>query len=63
MLCPPYDVIDAQQRAELLHANADNAVELILPDLPDHEVLRLRVREVEARHRRARIHRSRYRAW
>jgi hypothetical protein len=36
-------------------------VQLVLPDLPDHEVLRFRVREVEARHRRARVHRERFR--
>ncbi|WP_375498996.1 DUF1015 family protein [uncultured Jatrophihabitans sp.] len=32
LLCPPYDVIDAAQKAELLRANPDNAVGVILPD-------------------------------
>jgi uncharacterized protein (DUF1015 family) len=32
LLCPPYDVIDAETRARLLSADADNAVSVILPD-------------------------------
>ena len=32
LLCPPYDVIDAEQRAELLRIDPDNAVALILPE-------------------------------
>jgi uncharacterized protein (DUF1015 family) len=34
-LCPPYDVIDAAARAQLLEANADNAVAVILPQAED----------------------------
>jgi uncharacterized protein (DUF1015 family) len=32
LLCPPYDVIDAVARAELLQRDPDNAVAVILPD-------------------------------
>ncbi len=32
LLCPPYDVIDAEERAALLAADPDNAVAVILPD-------------------------------
>ena len=32
LLCPPYDVIDAAQKAELLHRDPDNAVGVILPE-------------------------------
>ena len=32
LLCPPYDVIDAEQKEALLRANPDNAVGVILPD-------------------------------
>lgn len=32
LLCPPYDVIDAAERASLLAGNADNAVAVILPE-------------------------------
>lgn len=32
LLCPPYDVIDAAARSELLARDADNAVSVILPD-------------------------------
>jgi uncharacterized protein (DUF1015 family) len=32
LLCPPYDVIDAEDRARLLEADPDNAVAVILPD-------------------------------
>jgi uncharacterized protein (DUF1015 family) len=32
LLCPPYDVIDAVARAELLQSDPDNAVAVILPD-------------------------------
>ncbi|WP_375482918.1 DUF1015 family protein [uncultured Jatrophihabitans sp.] len=32
LLCPPYDVIDAAQRAELLRRDPDNAVGVILPE-------------------------------
>lgn len=35
LLCPPYDVIDEPQRRELLAADADNAVGVILPDPAD----------------------------
>ena len=35
LLCPPYDVIDADERAALLAADADNAVAVILPEAPD----------------------------
>lgn len=35
LLCPPYDVIDAAARAELLANDPDNAVDLILPEAPD----------------------------
>jgi uncharacterized protein (DUF1015 family) len=35
LLCPPYDVIDATQRARLLEADPDNAVAVILPEAPD----------------------------
>jgi uncharacterized protein (DUF1015 family) len=35
LLCPPYDVIDAGQREQLLAADPDNAVGLILPEAPD----------------------------
>jgi uncharacterized protein (DUF1015 family) len=31
-LCPPYDVIDADQRARLIAADPDNAVAVILPE-------------------------------
>ena len=34
LLCPPYDVIDAAERAALLAADPDNAVALILPEAP-----------------------------
>ncbi len=33
LLCPPYDVIDAAQRAALLAGDPDNAVQLVLPTL------------------------------
>lgn len=36
-LCPPYDVIDAGQRAALIDADADNAVTVILPEAPEGE--------------------------
>jgi uncharacterized protein (DUF1015 family) len=32
LLCPPYDVIDAEIRAKLLAADPDNAVSVILPE-------------------------------
>lgn len=32
LLCPPYDVIDASLRKELLAADPDNAVAVVLPD-------------------------------
>ncbi len=32
LLCPPYDVIDADERAALLAADPDNAVAVILPE-------------------------------
>jgi uncharacterized protein (DUF1015 family) len=32
LLCPPYDVIDADERAALLAADQDNAVAVILPE-------------------------------
>ncbi|MBE7189654.1 DUF1015 domain-containing protein [Jatrophihabitans endophyticus] len=32
LLCPPYDVIDADRRARLLQADPDNAVGVVLPD-------------------------------
>jgi uncharacterized protein (DUF1015 family) len=32
LLCPPYDVIDAQTRARLLATDPDNAVAVVLPD-------------------------------
>ena len=32
LLCPPYDVISPEQKAELLRQDPDNAVALILPD-------------------------------
>jgi uncharacterized protein (DUF1015 family) len=32
LLCPPYDVIDADAKARLLAADPDNAVAVILPD-------------------------------
>jgi uncharacterized protein (DUF1015 family) len=32
LLCPPYDVIDARARAQLLAADPDNAVAVILPE-------------------------------
>jgi uncharacterized protein (DUF1015 family) len=32
LLCPPYDVIDEAQRAELVAADPDNAVTVILPE-------------------------------
>ncbi|MCW2644008.1 MAG: hypothetical protein QOF87_4499 [Pseudonocardiales bacterium] len=35
LLCPPYDVIDADERAQLLAADPDNAVGLILPEATD----------------------------
>ncbi len=35
LLCPPYDVIDADERAALLAADADNAVAVILPEAPE----------------------------
>jgi uncharacterized protein (DUF1015 family) len=35
LLCPPYDVIDAEQRAQLLAGDPDNAVAVILPDAPE----------------------------
>jgi uncharacterized protein (DUF1015 family) len=35
LLCPPYDVIDAEQRAELLAGDPDNAVAVILPEAPE----------------------------
>ena len=35
LLCPPYDVIDAAQRAELLARDPDNAVAVILPEPAD----------------------------
>ncbi|MCL2782284.1 MAG: DUF1015 domain-containing protein, partial [Actinomycetia bacterium] len=31
LLCPPYDVIDEEQRSQLLAGDADNAVRVILP--------------------------------
>ena len=31
-LCPPYDVIDPDQRAELVAADPDNAVTVVLPE-------------------------------
>jgi uncharacterized protein (DUF1015 family) len=35
LLCPPYDVIDADERAQLLASDPDNAVGLILPEATD----------------------------
>lgn len=35
LLCPPYDVIDADARAALLAADADNAVAVVLPEPSD----------------------------
>lgn len=35
LLCPPYDVIDEAERAELLARDSDNAVALILPRAAD----------------------------
>ncbi|MGI8679283.1 MAG: DUF1015 domain-containing protein [Jatrophihabitans sp.] len=35
MLCPPYDVIDADLRASLLATDPDNAVAVVLPDQTD----------------------------
>jgi uncharacterized protein (DUF1015 family) len=35
LLCPPYDVIDADARAELVAQDPDNAVTVILPEGPD----------------------------
>jgi uncharacterized protein (DUF1015 family) len=35
LLCPPYDVIDAQERTRLLAADPDNAVGVILPEAVD----------------------------
>lgn len=35
LLCPPYDVIDAEQRAALLAGDPDNAVAVILPEAPE----------------------------
>lgn len=35
LLCPPYDMIDAAERAALLAGDADNAVGLILPEAPE----------------------------
>lgn len=35
LLCPPYDVIDADERAALLAGDADNAVAVILPEAPE----------------------------
>jgi uncharacterized protein (DUF1015 family) len=35
LLCPPFDVIDADQRARLLAADPDNAVAVILPEATD----------------------------
>jgi uncharacterized protein (DUF1015 family) len=37
LLCPPYDVIDAPQRAALVAADPDNAVTVILPEAPEGE--------------------------
>lgn len=34
LLCPPYDVIDADTRAALVRANAHNAVQIVLPEMP-----------------------------
>ncbi len=34
LLCPPYDVIDADTRAALVEANPHNAVQIVLPELP-----------------------------
>jgi uncharacterized protein (DUF1015 family) len=34
LLCPPYDVIDAGERARLIAADPDNAVAVILPEDP-----------------------------
>lgn len=34
LLCPPYDVIGADERAQLLAADPDNAVGIILPEAP-----------------------------
>ena len=34
LLCPPYDVIDADARAALIAANPHNAVRVVLPELP-----------------------------
>src|SRR6478672_3972703 len=36
-LCPPYDVIDAGQRAALIDTDSDNAVTVILPEAPEGE--------------------------
>ncbi len=35
LLCPPYDVIDPDQRASLLVVNPDNAVSVVLPETSD----------------------------
>jgi uncharacterized protein (DUF1015 family) len=35
LLCPPYDVIDTDERAQLLAADPDNAVGLVLPQATD----------------------------
>lgn len=35
LLCPPYDVIDAAQRAALVAADPDNAVSVVLPETGD----------------------------
>ncbi len=35
LLCPPYDVIDAAQRAELIARDPDNAVAVVLPEAED----------------------------
>jgi uncharacterized protein (DUF1015 family) len=34
LLCPPYDVISEQQRTELLALDPDNAVSVVLPQVP-----------------------------
>ena len=35
MLCPPYDVIDGEERSRLLAGNPDNAVRVVLPETDD----------------------------
>jgi uncharacterized protein (DUF1015 family) len=47
LLCPPYDVIDKEQRADLLRRDPANAVQLILP-VPDGDASQARPYEEAA---------------